>query len=130
MIKLCVGCESIEQLAAFRKSNPARAHRVHTRMTPKRADELMNGGSLYWVMKGVIRCRQPIADILTRGSGKEARCEIVLEPVVVATAPVNRKAFQGWRYLALKDCPQDLESWAAGDLPPGVAEELRAIGAW
>lgn len=130
LIKLCVGCDSVDELAAFRKANPHRAHRVHTRMTPKRGDELLNGGSLYWVMKGVIRCRQPIADVVTHGDGKARRCEIVLEPVVIHVSPTPRGPFQGWRYLTAREAPFDIETWAPGDLPTGMAEELRSLGAW
>ena len=130
LIKLCVGCDSPDELAAWRAANRRDAHIVHTRQTPKRADDLLNGGSLYWVMKGSIRCRQAIADVTTTGEGKAARCVIRVDPEVILVSPTRRGAFQGWRYLQHHETPFDLERWAAGDLPPGVAEELRQLGAW
>ena len=129
MIKLCVGVAEVETLEA----NAARSdwRIVHTRMTPKRLAELMDGGSLYWVIKGVVTCRQPIVDIRTLEDGTQrSRCEIELAEDVIRTAPQRRGAFQGWRYYEGRDVTPDLQSWEAGELPPGLAEELRALGAW
>lgn len=130
LIKLCVGCDSVEELAAWRAANRRDACVVHTRQTPRRSDELLNGGSLYWVMKGAVRCRQLIVDVQTSGSGRDARCRVTLDPEVLHTSPMPRRAFQGWRYFEGKDAPFDLDRWAAGELPSGVAEELRSLGAW
>ena len=130
LIKLCVGCDTLEELAAWRVAHRRDACVVRTRQTPRRADELLNGGSLYWVMKGAVRCRQTILDVNTLGAGKEARCEITLAPAVLATSPAPRRPFQGWRYFDPREAPFDLDPWAAGELPSGVAEELRELGAW
>lgn len=127
LIKLCVGVSDVEWLE--RRASDGRPLIVHTRMTPKRAAEIEDGGSLYWVVKGVIACRQPVADIVTLGEGAARRCEIVLRPEVVRTAPVARRPFQGWRYLE-KDAPPDLDRLDVGDAPPELAEKLRALGAW
>jgi hypothetical protein len=98
-------------------------------MTPKRAAEIEDGGSLYWVIKGVVLCRQPILDISTVGEGKASRCEIKLESRVIRTAPLARRPFQGWRYFD-KDVPPDLTVAEATDLPSDLARELRDLGAW
>jgi hypothetical protein len=103
---------------------------VHTRMTPKRAAEIEDGGSLYWVMKGSVTCRQRILDITTVGEGKASRCEIRLDSTVIRTAPLARRPFQGWRYLDPKDAPPDLSVAEATDLPDDLARELRELGAW
>lgn len=128
MIKLCVGISDVETV----EKNAARSNWrvVHTRMTPKRAAEMEDGGSLYWVIKGVVVCRQPILEITTVGEGKTSRCEIKLEATVIRTAPMARRPFQGWRYLEPKDAPPDLSIAEATDLPPDLAKELRELGAW
>lgn len=132
LIKLCVGVSEVEWLE--KRAASGRPLIVHTRMTPKRAAEIEDGGSLYWVVKGSIVCRQPVADITTHdaplGEGRASRCEITLEPRVIRTAPMARRPFQGWRYLEAKDAPPDLSTAEAVDLPPGLARELREIGAW
>ncbi len=127
MIKLCVGVSDVEWLE--RRAASGQPLIVHTRMTPKRSTEIEDGGSLYWVVKGVVLCRQPILDISTIGEGRTSRCEITLEPRVIRTAPLARRPFQGWRYFE-KDIPPDLSTAEATDLPADLARELREIGAW
>ena len=128
MIKLCVGVSEVEWLE--NRASNGKPLVVHTRMTPKRATELEDGGSLYWVIKGTIACRQPILDVKTLGEGAASRCEITLEPRVIRTAPLARRPFQGWRYLEPKDAPVDLTTMDATDLPDDLARELRELGAW
>lgn len=128
IIKLCVGVSDVEWLE--RRARGGKPLIVHTRMTPKRAAEIEDGGSLYWVIKGTVACRQPILDIRTLGEGKTSRCEITLEPRVIRTAPLGRRPFQGWRYLEQKDAPVDLSTVEAGDVPPELVEQLRELGAW
>ena len=133
MIKLCVGIDNVEELEAWRRSvaHAEPQWRMRTRQTPKRAAELVEGGSLYRVMKGVVLCRQRILAVETVGEGVAARCEVVLDPVVVRTAPAPRRPFQGWRYLLAKDAPVDL---SGGDeleaMPMELAVKLRELGAW
>ena len=127
LIKLCVGVSDVEWLD--RRARSGKPLIVHTRMTPKRAAEIEDGGSLYWVVKGVVMCRQPVIDITTRGEGRSSRCEITLEPRVIRTAPLARRPFQGWRYFD-KDVPPDLSIAEAVDLPADLAKELRELGAW
>ena len=132
LVKLCVGVDHVEQLTEWGRQERGRGMppMVHTRQTPKRSAELLDGGSLYWVIKGVILCRQAIVRIDTLEEGANTRCEIELAPEVVLTAPQPRRAFQGWRYFEAKDVPPDLTTGEAEGLPPEVARELRAIGAW
>jgi hypothetical protein len=139
IIKLCVGVKTIEELAQWQKERREQQRKVGvkkpltrhlTRMTPKRADEVVDGGSLYWVMAGVIRCRQRIIRI---GPGVnqhgEARCEIRLDPKIVKVLPRAFRAFQGWRYYDPKDAPPDLATLGkdVAEMPPKMAE-LRALG--
>lgn len=131
MIKLCVGCDTVEELVAWHAAERAGQPWVmRTRQTPKRAAELIEGGSLYRVFKGVILCRQKILGIETVGEGVSARCEVTLDPETVRVAPTPRRAFQGWRYLEGKDAPPDLEGDADGDIPAELARRLREAGAW
>jgi len=132
LIKLCVGAATPDDLRDWRASRRAAGHRsiVHTRQTPKRAGEILDGGSLYWVFKGVILIRQPILAIETLGEGVTRRCEILLADEMIPTAPQPRRAFQGWRYLEVKDAPLDLASAADGDMPVELARQLREIGAF
>ncbi|RYG13160.1 MAG: DUF1489 family protein [Caulobacteraceae bacterium] len=128
LIKLCVGVSDVETLERNAALSDWRI--VNTRMTPKRAVELEDGGSLFWVIKGSVLCRQPILDVSTIGEGAASRCEIRLEARVVRTAPLARRPFQGWRYLDPKDAPADLTVHDATDLPEDLARELRELGAW
>jgi len=132
LIKLCVGAATPEDLRAWRAKRAAAGHRpiVHTRQTPKRAAEIVDGGSLYWVFKGVVLIRQPIAAIETLGEGAQRRCEILLGDAMIPTAPQPRRAFQGWRYLEPKDAPADFGEVAEGEFPADLARRLREAGAW
>jgi hypothetical protein len=132
MIKLCVGCDTVEELLEWRAASaaPGEDWILRTRQTPKRAAELVDGGSLYRVYKGVILSRQAILDVATVGEGVSARCEITLDSEVVRVVPTPRRAFQGWRYLAAADAPADLALEAFGDVPPQLARQLREAGAW
>jgi hypothetical protein len=133
MIKLVVGCDSIDDLLAWRcgRETLEPEWKVRTRMTPKRAEELVDGGSIYRVIKGVILCRQRILRIDTVGSGPASRCEIVVSPEIVRTSPAPRRAFQGWRYLEPKDAPEDLSGPDGAEaIPTELAVKLRELGAW
>ena len=132
LIKLCVGCDTVEDLIAWHTSERAgQAWILRTRQTPKRAAELIDGGSVYRVFKGLVLCRQQILDVDTVGEGQAARCEITLDPQVVLVAPQPRRPFQGWRYFDGKDAPQDLgRPGEAAAVPQDLAAKLREIGAW
>ncbi len=97
-------------------------------MFPKRRDELLDGGSVYWIIKGVVLVRQRIADLKeTTGLDGHKRCAIILEPPLIATAAQPRRAFQGWRYLEPQDAPSDLKGGGA-ETPPGLRAELAELG--
>ena len=128
MIKLCVGVSDVAWLE--RRARGGRPLVVDTRMTPKRAAEIEDGGSLYWVIKGAVLCRQPILDITTHGEGRTSHCDITLAPEVIRTAPLARRPFQGWRYLDPKEAPPDLTSAEATSLPDDLVRQLRELGAW
>jgi len=132
MIKLCVGCDTVEDLLDWRAADAGAGKPwiMRTRQTPKRAPEMVDGGSLYRVFKGVILCRQRILHIETVGEGPNAHCEATLDCEVVRVVPAPRRAFQGWRYLEVKDAPQDLAQDVFGEAPPELARQLREIGAW
>jgi len=125
MLKLCVGVSEIEELESWVKDCRAGRDTLDhtTRMFPKRRDEILKGGSLYWVIRGMILCRQPIADLeaVTGADGIE-RCRIVFKPKIVAVRPAPRRAFQGWRYLEAADAPPDLPKTARAE---GMSEKMR-----
>jgi hypothetical protein len=137
LIKLCVGCDSIddlvewidERMAKKRKAGEPLEHIHTTRMVPKRIADLLNGGSLYWVIKGSVQARQRLIDIRpfvdSEGIG---RCRLVLEPKVVPTEWQPKRPFQGWRYFEANDAPRDLKRRKRGDLPPALHAELAALG--
>ena len=133
LIKLCVGVDSADELCAWRAQRAALgfASIVPTRQTPRRAAEIVAGGSLYWVIKGQVLIRQKVLTIETLGSGPQTRCEILLDSELVATAPQPRRPFQGWRYFEVKDAPPDLAVEGGGDaMPQALAQQLRELGAW
>ncbi len=133
LIKLCVGSDTVEDLLAWRRARdaPGAPWKLRTRQTPKRAAELMEGGSLYRVFKGFILSRQRILAVERVGDGAAAHCEVTLDETIVLTVPTPRRPFQGWRYLSVADAPADLDAHAGeAPLPPDLALRLRAVGAW
>ena len=132
IIKLCVGVDSVDELRAWRdeQRRSGRDAVVRTRQSPKRCDEVLQGGSLFWVIKGVVRCRQSITAVDTIDDGPKTRCEIRLHEALVLTEPLPRRAFQGWRYLSPDEAPADLDAGLAADLPSDLTAQLRALGAW
>jgi hypothetical protein len=137
LIKLCVGCDSIDDLVEWidmrmaekRQARQPLEHHHVTRMVPKQIADLLDGGSLYWVIKGNVQVRQRLIDIrrFVDGDGI-GRCRLVLEPRAVPTEWQPKRPFQGWRYLPAKDAPADLRSVKNGGLPPELSAELAALG--
>ena len=138
LIKLCVGAGTIKDLRDWqtqrlkdlraRKEKPELVH--VTRMAPSRAAEILNGGSLYWVMKGHIRCRQKLLDIdpFVDKEGVK-RCRLVLDKNIVPVRRRERRPFQGWRYLEDKDAPADASLTGMDeDMPEEMRAELEALG--
>ena len=133
MIKLCVGADDIDALLAWRREAEATEPEwtVRTRQTPKRAAEMVDGGSLYRVFKGMILCRQAIQRIETVGEGLAARCRITVSPEIVRVLPTPRRAFQGWRYLDPAEAPADVDGDTdVSAMPTELAARLRELGAW
>lgn len=141
LIKLCVGVDSVADLKVWqaravahprRPDGPPEPYHV-TRMMPARREEILAGGSLYWVIRRVVAARQTIVDLAEiTGSDGIRRCAIVLDPEVIPTRPIPRKPFQGWRYLAAADAPGDLDGadGGGGDLPETLRRKLVELGAW
>ncbi len=133
LIKLSVGSESIESLAEWQAGRLAQTGRlVHrTRMMPKRREELLQGGSIYWVIKGIVSVRQPLLDITSEDDGEGRRWSVLhLAPTLVRVVPRSHRPFQGWRYLEPKDAPPDLtgEAGDIGEMPPEMLRDLRSLG--
>lgn len=135
LIKLSVGTDNVDSLADWQRmraaERPDGLPRHVTRMWPRREDEILAGGSIYWVIKGVIQCRQRIVR-LDKVTGEDGinRCAIILDPELIRTASALRRPFQGWRYLNAADAPPDLSSSAQTEepLPPELAGALAEIG--
>lgn len=134
MVKLCVGADDIQDLVDWQqrlmKRLPNPVH--HTRMFPKRAEEMLRGGSIYWVIKRAIRVRQQIIDIrkVQDRDGKDM-CELVFDPHLTQTYAQPKRPFQGWRYLKPDDAPRDLRSGErALDIPPDLDMALKKAMVW
>jgi hypothetical protein len=141
LIKLCVGVDTAEELAAWqaerlkqrRKAGEKKPRLFHrTFQTPKRREELLDGGSLYWVIKGLVQVRQPLIDIAegTKEDGTPC-CLLILKNELVAVRPTPRRAFQGWRYLSADEAPADLKHSSAGAItamPPKLRKQLAELG--
>ncbi len=139
LVKLCVGINSVEALLAHRRQKAEQAHKsgqqylsTHvTRMWPKREAELLNGGSLYWVIKGFIAARQEFLRFEER-AGRDGirRCALIMSPTVIRTQTAARRPFQGWRYLEVAQSPPDLptERNLTEDLPVNMLQALAEIG--
>ena len=137
LVKLCVGASKVSDLVSWQAERMETARREGraplpehvTRMWPRRAEELLDGGSIYWVFKGLILARQRLLTLTARtGADGIERCAIALDPVVVRVSPRPRRPFQGWRYLAAAEAPPDLTGPAEPDLPAPLALELAQIG--
>ena len=138
LLKMCVGVAEIEQLARWQQARlsklrddgePAKLRHV-TRHTPRRAAEILDGGSLYWVIKGYVRVRQRIVALerIESDEGK-TKCGLVLYPELVRTELQPRRPHQGWRYLEADDAPADLPGGVASyDMPEAMVAELRELG--
>lgn len=122
LIKLCVGADTVEELVEWFESGEAdwklpsgkRAVAHRTTMVPKRTDELLKGGSLYWVIRGRIQVRQKLLAIesFKEKSGR-GRCALVMDPALILTRPRSHRPFQGWRYLESKGAPPDIGPYKA-----------------
>ena len=137
LIKLCVGVDSLEDLRDWQKRRLAEKKKkgqkpelIHlTRQTPKRADELLDGGSLYWVIKGQIAARQKLLALRPMTHDGVPHCGLVYDKKLVPVLRRARAAFQGWRYLDPADAPSDVVLAKGGKgLPEALQQELAALG--
>ncbi len=140
LIKLAVGCDSVkelkgwvaERMQALKKKGLPQRHVHVTRMTPKRIEEILAGGSLYWVIRGEIAAREKIVAIEPfRDRDGIGRCRLVMQPKVIPVSPRPMRPFQGWRYLTEDAAPPDLGKAAAGSIaamPEPLRRELRELG--
>lgn len=145
LIKLSVGTESVEELRRWQEGILAKKRRqgakvelFHwTRMMPKRRDEVIEGGSIYWIIKGFVRARQRVLDLDQR-TDKDGKsyCAIVLDPPLIPTEPRSHRPFQGWRYFDPADAPRDVsarglsemkEGWG-NEPPPEMLKTLKELG--
>jgi hypothetical protein len=133
LIKLAVGVDDVADLARLQKARRRERGRYgfFTRNLPKRVDELLDGGSIYWVIKGQVRVRQRLKRFHVMAD-EEGRSYVIVEyaPKIIPTVPRRHRPFQGWRYLRSEDAPRDLPKGAEADdeLPARMAEELRELG--
>lgn len=135
LIKLSVGSDSVEDIETWQRHRSKQridGQYYHlTRMWPRREKELLNGGSIYWVVKGVVQVRQRVLSLEEIiGDDGIRRCALVLDPELIRTSPAIKRPFQGWRYLAQQDAPADLGTARHNDdtLPPELAGALADIG--
>jgi len=131
LLKLCVGVAEVDELIDWQRRRLKAERKLYhtTRMIPRRREELLDGGSLYWVIKGQVQCRQRLTDIVPftddEGIG---RCRLMLDREIVLTRSQPRRAFQGWRYLVPADAPADLVAGDVAGLPPEMRAELAELG--
>jgi len=135
LVKLSVGSETVEDMSEWQTTRRAQTDdglpRHITRMWPKREQALLNGGSIFWVIKGFLQCRQRILRLDEMiGSDGIRRCAIVLDPQIFRTTSAKKRPFQGWRYLPVSDAPIDLAAQRENEdqLPPELANALADIG--
>jgi hypothetical protein len=135
LVKVSVGTENVEQLIDWQRHRSQQIvngqYYHQTRMFPKRIDEILNGGSIYWVIKGAICARQRIIRLDEKiGADGIRRCGIVLDPEVIQTVSALKRPFQGWRYLTPTDAPADLPKGRAQEepLPVELNRALAEIG--
>ncbi len=143
--KLSVGSESVESLQAWQQENKKiRDGQIWhiTRNWPKRRDELLDGGSIYWIIKGVMQARQRIVGFMedeasamqiaqnSEAINKKPYCRIMLASELILTKPWPHRPFQGWRYLKPEDAPPDMNSNIndEDEMPLGMAADLKNMG--
>ena len=130
--KLSVGSVSLDALKArqSRRTNQGFPIIHPTRNWPRRSSELLDGGCLFWIIKGQICARQPIADLIEvkRADGRQV-CGIVLAPELIPVWPRRASIFQGWRYLETEDAPEDMPVRdEETPMPPELLLERRELG--
>jgi hypothetical protein len=143
LLKMAVGIADLDELRRVRAARREQhgASWVYTRNHPRRAEAVLAGGSIYWVIRGQIRVRQRVTGFRSmRDERERTYCRIEVDPELVATLWRPWRPFQGWRYLTPMDAPPDAPGgWSAPDdaangapgaMPPHLIAELRALGLW
>ncbi|GLQ07724.1 DUF1489 family protein [Sneathiella chinensis] len=138
LVKVCVGVTSVDQLRSLQQRRLIAGPLCHvTKQRPQRDAELLDGGSLYWIIKGHVAVRQRITELERLYDGEGEKCGLILDPELVETELFSRKPHQGWRYLEAEDAPRDLrdiveeageDEDSEGELSPEMAAELRELG--
>jgi len=138
LLKLCVGVDTVDELAMYQHRRLTTMRKVKqkpqlrhvTRHRPRRDDEVLDGGSLYWVIRGFVQVRQRIIGLEAVDTDEGRKCGLLLHPELVRTELQPRRPHQGWRYLEPKDAPLDLAAVAGVDaeMPAELRAELRELG--
>lgn len=131
LLKIAVGIESLEHFRQRMKARKTRTFTHYTRHMPKRAEEVLAGGSLYWIVKGYVTVRCPIVRLEEAVlENKGPHCGIVMKTELIPVLPQPRRPHQGWRYLEAEDAPPDLAKLGKGaaEMPPELMAELRSLG--
>ncbi|HEC01506.1 MAG TPA: DUF1489 family protein [Sphingomonadales bacterium] len=135
ILKLCVGIDSVDHLIEVRKGRQnllpdGTPYNYHiTRFRPKRADEVLDGGSIYWVIKGFVQVRQAIIGLEKLETDTGVKCKIIMDTTLVRTESQPRRPHQGWRYLEPSDAPRDiLDGQRTDNLPRHMSDKLREMG--
>ncbi|MCK5424471.1 MAG: DUF1489 domain-containing protein [Emcibacter sp.] len=135
ILKLCVGIDTVEHLIEVRRGREhllpnGKPYNYHiTRFRPKRANEILNGGSIYWVIKGFVQVRQRIIGLDPVETDTGVKCKIIMDTELVRTESQPRRPHQGWRYLEDVDVPRDILAGESVDnLPPDLSTKLREMG--
>lgn len=135
ILKLCVGIDTVEHLIEVRRGREhllpnGKPYNYHiTRFRPKRANEILNGGSIYWVIKGFVQVRQRIIGLDPVETDTGVKCKIIMDTELVRTESQPRRPHQGWRYLENADVPRDILAGESVDnLPPDLSTKLREMG--
>ena len=138
LIKLCVGAQNVSDLYEWQKNRlindknlENRATFFITRMRPKRENDILNGGSIFWVFKGLILARQKIIGFDNfMNEDNILRCKVILDRKIILTDPYHKKPFQGWRYFSQQEAPKDREIFSneKTQLPLKIEKELLELG--
>ncbi len=134
LVKMAVGIESLDHLRRVQAERIKGAGKLRhlTRNRPRRADDVLDGGCIHWIIKGYIRARQRIIDFEdAEGRDGRKRCALILDPNLERTALVPHRPMQGWRYMDEESAPSVADgnyAEAVENLPQGMAEELRSLG--
>ena len=140
IVKLAVGVQSVEELALIQRrflnqpsAQTSKGFYHSTKLMPKKHEAIVESGSLYWVIKGVICARQKIVEIIKQEEPDGIkRCRIYLEDSIIKTTPIRKRPFQGWRYLKKNKTPADIIDPITGtfddDIPLDVQQQLLEVG--